>query len=96
MSSQGGSAITPDAAHLFVMLRDDDAAVRELQQVDLGNFAVRHIPLAAPPATLGLVPAVGRAFVGQELAGGILTFVDWETGAVQTVTGFELGARIRQ
>jgi hypothetical protein len=34
--------------------------------------------------------------VGQDHPDGRLSFIDWETGAVQSVTGFDLNSRIRE
>lgn len=89
--------VTDDASRLFALLRDDNAGERSLQMADLGSFQVSTTRLVAPPSSIGIVPGEGRLFVGQELTGGMITFVDVETGAVQkAVTGFELTSRIRQ
>ena len=82
--------------HLFLALRDDAHAVRELQVVDLATFAIDRVPLLAPPTTVGIFPALERAFIGQEADGGRVTFYLWGTGETHTVAGFELAARIRR
>jgi hypothetical protein len=89
--------VTPTASQMFALIRDDTRFVRALQRADLTTFQVVTTPLVAPPSSIGLVPGVGRLFVGQELSGGMITFVDSETGeVVKAVTGFELTSRIRQ
>jgi len=89
--------LTKDPARMFALLRDDRLGERSLQMADLGSFQVTSSRLVAPPSSIGLVPGEGRLFVGQELTGGMITFVDVETGAVEkAVTGFELTSRIRQ
>jgi hypothetical protein len=45
---------------------------------------------------VGAVSSSERAFVGQDHPDGRISFVDYETNLVQTVTGFELNSRIRQ
>jgi hypothetical protein len=43
---------------------------------------------------VGTIPATQRAFVGQDHPEGRITFIDEATGALQSVTGFELNSRI--
>jgi hypothetical protein len=57
---------------------------------------VNDIALGSPPQSVGAVPDTQRVFVGQEHPEGRITFVDWNTGALQSVTGFELNARVVQ
>ena len=49
-----------------------------------------------PPTTVGVFPALDRAFVGQESDGGRVTFYLWRTRETHTVAGFELAAGIRR
>jgi hypothetical protein len=41
-----------------------------------------------------MVPVARRAFVAQAHPEGRITFVDLETGAARTLTGFELAAKV--
>ena len=88
--------LDPTSGRLFLALRDDARAVHELQVVDLASFAVDRVPLLAPPTTVGVFAALGRAFVGQEANGGRVTFYLWGERETHTVAGFELAARIRR
>jgi len=92
----GPFAITPDGDFTFVLLRDDSAGVALAQRVALRSFTVSDIALGSPPRSVGAVPATERVFIGQEHPEGRITFVDWRSGALQSVTGFELNARIVQ
>jgi DNA-binding beta-propeller fold protein YncE len=95
----GPSAITPDGAYAFVLLRDDrnvTAPVAVAQRISLRSFVVNDIALGSPPQSVGAVPDTQRVFVGQEHPEGRITFIDWNTGALQSVTGFELNARVVQ
>lgn len=94
--SPDGFVLDPTSGRLFLALRDDARAVHELEVVDLASFAVDRIPLVAPPTTVGVFPALDRAFVGQEANGGRVTFYLWGTRETHTVAGFELAARIRR
>ncbi len=85
------------ATRIFALLRDDRKGVRLLQMADLESFQVTTTSLVAPPSSIGIVPGADRLFVGQDLTGGMITFVNTKTGAVEkAVTGFELTSRIRQ
>lgn len=91
-----GAVLDVESGHLILALRDDDAGVRELQLVDLASFAVDRVPLVAPPTTVGVFPALDRAFIGQEADGGRVTFYTWGSRETHTVAGFELAARVRR
>jgi hypothetical protein len=89
--------VTPDAGRVFVLVRNDATNVRVAHMADLSSFQVKVLALAKPPSSLGLVPEVGKVFIGQESEGGMITFVDIESGEiVRAISGFELSGRVRQ
>jgi YVTN family beta-propeller protein len=90
----GPSTIVPDGSNLFILF--NAPSLREVQSVDLRSFLVSHIALGSPPVSVGSVPTTNRVFVGQDHPDGRISFIDWTTGAVQSVTGFELNSRIRE
>jgi hypothetical protein len=82
---------------LFALLRSDSQGVRSLEMADLNSFQVTSLTLARPPSSIGLVPGLNRIFIGQDNPGGMITFVNSDSGAVaKAVSGFELASRIRQ
>jgi hypothetical protein len=87
--------MVPDGSFLFLLLRDDDSAVREAQKVEAKSFLVQTIALGSPPLSVGSVPKSERVFVNQDHPDGRITFIDWTTNETRTVTGFELNSRIR-
>jgi hypothetical protein len=87
--------IVPDGSYLFLLFRDDANGVREVQKIEAKSFLVEPIALGSPPISLGSVPQSKRVFVNQEHADGRITFIDWQTNATRTVTGFALNSRIR-
>jgi hypothetical protein len=89
------STIVPDGSYLFLLFRDDATDVREVQKIEAKSFLVQPIVLGSPPISLGSVPKSKRLFVNQEHADGRITFIDWDTNATRTVTGFALNSRIR-
>jgi DNA-binding beta-propeller fold protein YncE len=90
----GPVALSPDGQYAFTFLRDDAASVRVLQRIALASFLVDGYTLGSPPLSLGIVPETSRAFVGQLHPEGRIGFLEWETGALVSVTGFELNGRI--
>jgi YVTN family beta-propeller protein len=90
----GPSTIVPDSSNLFILF--NTLGVREVQRVDLRSLRVFPTELGSPPISVGAVPTTNRVFVGQDHPDGRISFIDWTTGAVQSVTGFELNSRIRE
>jgi hypothetical protein len=89
--------VTPDASRVFALVRNDALSVRSVHVADLSSFQISELPLAKPPSSLGLVPGAGKLFIGQESEGGMITFIDVESGEVaRAVSGFELSGRVRQ
>lgn len=60
------------------------------------SLQLDDIELPSRPLASGIVPDAGQGFVAQEHSEGRVTFIDLETGADQTVTGFELSSRVVQ
>ncbi len=86
-------ALTPDGARAFVLVREN----RLVQRIVLASFIVDEFPLGSPPLTLAVLgDAVKRVFVSQEHPEGRISFINWESGVVESVTGFELNGRIVQ
>ena len=92
----GPLALAPDGAYAFTFLRNDLASVRVLQRIALASFLVDDYALGSAPLSLGIVPETSRAFVGQLHPEGRIGFLDWNTGDLVSVTGFELNGRISE
>jgi len=90
----GPFAIVSDGSYAFVLLREDSLRIAQAHRISLRSFTVDPVPLGSPPTSVGVVTGTQRVFIGQEHPEGRITFVDWATGALQSVTGFELNARI--
>ena len=50
--------------------------------------------VAIPLAWDGIVAGAGRGYVAQKHPDGRITFVDFKTGSVRTLTGFELASQV--
>jgi len=89
-------AITPDSAYAFVLLRDDKASVRIAERIELSSFLVKDFPLGSPPNSIAALSGTQQVFVGQVYPEGRISFINWLTGSLTSVTGFALNGRIQQ
>lgn len=89
-------AFSPDGAKAIVTVRSDAQKVFGAYLVDLPSQQTDFIGLASPPMAAGVISAASRVYVAQSHPEGRITFVSTEDRSVQTVTGFELSARIRR
>jgi DNA-binding beta-propeller fold protein YncE len=92
----GPFVYAPDGATAYVALDGGDAvtATRALHVVAARTGVVRSLPLGSPPSAVGIVPSAKQAFVAQRHPQGRMSFVALATGAVRTVTGFDLNSQI--
>jgi hypothetical protein len=89
-------AITPNSSYAFVLLRDDKAGVRIAERISLTSFLADDFQLGSPPNSIAALSDAQKVFVGQVYSEGRISFIEWVTGNVQTVTGFALNGRIQQ
>lgn len=92
----GAPAFAPDGNSAYVALDGGDqvAAVRAVQVVSTRTGIVSTVALGSPPASIGVVPLAGQAFVAQRHPLGRMSFVALATGKIRTVTGFDLNSQI--
>ena len=89
-------AITPDSSYAFVLLRDDAASVRIAERISLTSFLVDDFPLGSPPNSIAALSGTQEVFVGQVYPEGRISFINWMSGSLTSVTGFALNGRIQQ
>jgi hypothetical protein len=89
-------AITPKSEFAFVLLRDDTADVRIAESIDLTSFQTADFVLGSPPNSIAALSSDTQVFVGQVHPEGRISFINWQTGQVSSVTGFALNGRIQQ
>jgi hypothetical protein len=84
-----------DGAHALLSVRDDATERYGAYVVELDNLAETFVPLKSPPSSIGVLPS-GKAFIAQLHPEGRITFVDLESGDANTLTGFELSAKVTE
>ncbi len=62
--------------------------------INLETGIVKERVMSSPPETVGILPVAGVAFVNQTHALGRVSFINVDTDAMRTVTGFDLNSRV--
>jgi hypothetical protein len=85
-----------DTGKALVTVHESGSAVRGVYVIGLANLEQNFVPLASEPlpGATGIVPLAKRGFVAQKHPEGRITFIDLESGAAQTLSGFEIAARV--
>ncbi len=86
-----------DDGHALVTV-SDGTQVHVAYLVGMPSLLVDPIALGSAPLRggSGIVPEANRAFVAQQHPEGRITFIDLDSGAHRTLTGFELSSRVRK
>jgi hypothetical protein len=89
---------TASVGKALVTVHDSSSTVFGVYTVGLANLEQNFVPLASEPlpGATGIVPDVRVGFVAQKHPEGRITFIDLDTGVTQTLTGFEIAARVVQ
>lgn len=88
-------AFSPEGTQAIVTVRSDQLNTFGAYLIDLPSQQTDFVSLASPPEAAGVVSAARRVYVAQSHPEGRITFISTEDRSVQTLTGFELAARIR-
>jgi len=85
-----------DTGKALVTVRDSSSGVHGVYVIGLANLEQNFVRLASDPlpGATGIVPMAKRGFVAQKHPEGRITFIDLETGSAQTLSGFEIAARV--
>jgi hypothetical protein len=87
-------AQTPSGLRGLVTTRDDAHGIHAAYLVRMPSLQVDRIDLSSPPIAVGVLPDLGVGYVAQQHPEGRITFINLETGAPETLTGFELADRV--
>jgi hypothetical protein len=78
----------------LVTTRDDAHGIYAAYLVRIPRLQVDRLDLSSPPIAVGVLPELGVGYVAQQHPEGRITFINLETGAPETLTGFELADRV--
>ncbi|HTR50117.1 MAG TPA: hypothetical protein VMJ10_05365 [Kofleriaceae bacterium] len=86
----GAFVYTPDGGKLYIAL----GASNQLHIANVTNGIVTIDALGSPPTSVGILPDANSAFVSQTHPLGRVSFADFTTDAMRTVTGFDLNSKV--
>ncbi len=78
----------------FVLTPDPVQLEHSVQQIDLETYIVDPLTIASTPTSMVYVPTSRKVAVAQDHLNGRLTFIDVDSGAQYSVTGYELNGLI--
>ncbi len=87
---------TPDSKKLYLLVTDG-SSVRQVHVVDLSDpqgAYVEIVSLGSVPEEIGVMPLVRRTYVSQAYSTGRITFFDWDSSDMITITGFQMNSEI--
>lgn len=87
-------AISPAGHRALVATTAGVGYGHRLYVAEMPSLVVNKITLASEPISAGIVAGADRGYVAQKHPDGRITFVDFKTGEIRTITGFELGSQV--
>lgn len=87
-------AVAPTGDNLLIATSDTSARRYELVVANLVSQQIEVHALASEPIAAGIVAGAKRGYVAQEHPDGRISFIDFDTGAIRTLTGFELASQV--
>lgn len=87
-------AVAPAGHRALVATGDDVNKAYRLYVASMPSLEVAKFTLASQPISAGIVAGADRGYVAQKHPDGRITFVDFKTGEIRTLTGFELASQV--
>ena len=87
-------AIAPAGHRALIATGDEENPSYRPYVASMPSLQIAKYPLASQPIAAGIVAGADRGFVAQKHPDGRITFVDFKTGEVRTLTGFELASQV--
>jgi len=87
-------ALAPNGEEALVAIGDRDLGKYGFVALHMPSLQVDAYSLGSLPISAGIVAGANRGYVSQEHPDGRITFIDFATDEVRTLTGFELAAQV--
>jgi hypothetical protein len=87
-----------DTNKALVTVHDSQSTTHGVYVIGLSNLEQNFVALSSEPlpGATGIVAEARRGFVAQKHPEGRITFIDLDSGVAQTLSGFEIAARVVQ
>lgn len=87
-------AVAPGGHRALVATGNESNPAYRLYVAAMPSLEVTSFKLASQPISAGIVAGADRGYVAQKHPDGRITFVDFQTGELRTLTGFELASQV--
>lgn len=87
-------AVAPDGQHALIATGDALNPAYRMVVARMPSLQIESFELASEPISAGIVAGANRGYVAQTHPDGRITFIDFGTGELRTVTGFELATQV--
>lgn len=87
-------ALSPTGHRALVATGDATSSSFKMYVASMPSLQIQSYALASQPISAGIAAGANRGFVAQKHPDGRITFVDFNTGEVRTLTGFELASQV--
>jgi hypothetical protein len=87
-------AIAPNGAHALIATGDELNPAYRMVVAQMPSLQIETHELASKPISAGIVAGANRGYVAQHHPDGRITFIDFASGELRTVTGFELATQV--
>ncbi len=87
-------AIAPSGHRAIVATGNAMSQNFTMYVASMPSLQIQTYALASEPISAGIAAGANRGFVAQKHPDGRITFVDFNTGEVRTLTGFELASQV--
>jgi hypothetical protein len=87
-------AVAPTGDRALIATGNAQSTSFHMYVARMPSLEVQSFPLASQPIAAGIVAGANRGFVAQKHPDGRITFVDFTTGEIRTLTGFELATQV--
>lgn len=87
-------AIAPNGRHALIATGDEFNPAYRMVVAQMPSLQIDAHELASRPISAGIVAGAGRGYVAQHHPDGRITFIDFGSGELRTVTGFELATQV--
>jgi hypothetical protein len=87
-------AMAPDNQRALLALGSTADSPYQMVVARFPSLEIDVFTLGSAPIAAGIVAGAGSGFVAQQHPEGRITFIDFDTGQVRTLTGFELATQV--
>jgi hypothetical protein len=86
--------VAVDSAHALVTTRDAEQGVYESYMIQMPGGSIERVRLSSPPTAVGVLAELGLGYVAQSHPEGRVSVLNFASGQVRTLTGFELASKV--